>query len=36
MKRFETVNENVFKKRLEDNGFFGKYQSGFKKIQVNK
>ena len=31
MKLFEWVIENVFRNHLEDNGFFSKYQSGFRK-----
>ena len=31
MKLFERVIEKRLRKRLEDNGFFSKYQSGFRK-----
>ena len=31
MKHFEWVIEKRLSKHLEDNGFFGKYQSGFRK-----
>ena len=31
MKRFERVIEKRLRKHLEDNGFFSKYQSGFRK-----
>ena len=33
MKRFEWVNEKRLRKHLEDNGFFSKYQSGFRKFE---
>ena len=33
MKLFEQVIEKRIRKHLEDNGFFGKYQSGFRKSQ---
>ena len=31
MKLFKQVIEKCLRKHLEDNGFFGKYQSGFRK-----
>ena len=33
MKLFERVIEKRIRKHLEDNGFFGKYQSGFRKFK---
>ena len=34
MKHFEWVIEKCFRKHLEDNGFSGKYQSGFRKSKA--
>ena len=36
MKLFERVNEKRFRKHFEDNGFFSKYQSGFRKSKSTK
>ena len=36
MKLFERVIEKRLRKHLEDNGFFSKYQSGFRKFRKSK
>ena len=36
MKLFERVIEKCLRKHLEDNGFFSKYQSGFRKSRATK